>query len=122
MIAAMAQPRWRFGPQYGEGAATGGAANRSQGLRPGGYTTSAGHSFQGLLAYLLAAADYRRVRIKASIGVPEIEVSDFVGGQESDGSISVILTRAQLSRLLVLCEEAGDVKLARTLWAVIGKS
>jgi len=117
----MAQLRGRFGPQNGERAATRGAAKPRRGFGPARYATSSGHIFQDLLAYLLAAAGYRGVRIKPT-QTPEMEVSDFVGGQESDGSISVILTRAQLRRLLVLCEEAGDVELATTLWALIGKS
>lgn len=68
--------------------------------------TGAGRIFQDLLAYLLALAGYRKVQLNA-VGVPDIEVSDFLGDQSTE-LVTFTLTRQQAERLGTLAKAAGD--------------
>ena len=71
-----------------------------------------GHIFQDLLAYLLALAGYNRVQINP-VGVPDVEVSEFLGHSTTD-VISLTLTRNQADRLVQLSKAAGEDELMAT--------
>lgn len=73
----------------------------------------AGRVFQDLLAYLLVLAGYRKVQLNA-VGVPDIEVSDFLGDQTTQ-LVTFTLTRQQAERLGTLAKAAGDDDLVSLL-------
>jgi hypothetical protein len=77
----------------------------------------AGHVFQDMLAYVLALAGYRTVRVNP-IGVPDIELADLAldGGREE---IRLTLAREQVECLLRLTREAGEMDLTTVLLAAV---
>ncbi len=78
-----------------------------------------GHIFQDLLAYLLALAGYNRVQINP-VGIPDIEVSEFLGHSTSD-LVTLTVTRDQADRLVELSEAAGENELLKALRHRLGR-
>lgn len=87
--------------------------------------SDAGRLFQDMLAYVLAMAGYRSVRVNP-VGVPDIELGDpdnaAVGsGVAEPGSVQVRLSREQVKRLVRLTLAAGELEVADELRSALEK-
>jgi hypothetical protein len=80
--------------------------------------SNAGRIAQDLLAYVLAAAGYRKVTLNP-VGVPDFVLEDLAGSEHSD-RVTLSLSSADAERLAALCRAGGDERLARAVEAALG--
>lgn len=74
--------------------------------------SGAGRVLQDLLAYLVAFAGYEQVT-NNPVGVPDFTLSGIE--RPSDEHVALELTRAEVDRLLTLCNTAGEREIAASL-------